>query len=281
MPPNWQFPIISNGGCCAPGTGALRRHFGNTPYNDSQNIVADGIDILTAKLQRRAGAYTLIELLVVIAIIGILAALLLPVLSSAKSRAVEVVDIGNLKQFTIATQLYVTDNHDFLPAPNWLSQDRSGNPGWLYTLDPAASGPADFKIQKGIFWPTLLNQKIYMCPMDNTNTALFSQRFQQLSSYAMNGAVIGYDRTNYPAAKLSSMKPDDVAFWETDETDPSYFNDGANLPSEGVSARHNHGAINAAFGGSVSFIRLGAWYVQVYDTNKNNLWCYPGSADGR
>jgi hypothetical protein len=77
------------------------------------------------------------------------------------------------------------------------------------------------------------------------------------------------------------MKPDDVAFWETDEKDPSYFNDGANFPEEGVSGRHENGAINATFGGSVSYVRLGAWYVQVYETNKNSLWCYPDSPDGR
>jgi len=41
------------------------------------------------------------------------------------------------------------------------------------------------------------------------------------------------------------------------------------------------GHFNAAFGGSVGYIRLGAWYLQVYDTNKNSLWCYPNSADGR
>lgn len=230
---------------------------------------------------RQPEAFTLIELLVVIAIIAILAALLLPALSSGKNQAVQVIDIGNLKQFMMATQLYVTDYRDILPPPNWLSADHSGNPGWLYTLDDTVSGPDAFKLQKGLFWPALLSQKLYLCPMDNTNSPLFSQRDQQLSSYAMNGAVVGYDRTNFPPAKLGSMKPDDMAFWETDEADPSYFNDGANLPSEGVSGRHNRGAINAAFGGSVSFIRLGAWYVQVYDPNKNNLWCYPGSADGR
>ena len=117
--------------------------------------------------------------------------------------------------------------------------------------------------------------------MDNTNSPLFSERDQQLSSYAMNGAVIGYFRTNFPPEKLTRMRPDDVAFWETDEKDPSYFNDGANFPEEGVSARHENGAINATFGGSVSYIRMGAWYLQVYETNKNSLWCYPDSPDGR
>jgi len=240
-----------------------------------------GTCIPNEKMRREAAAFTLIELLVVIGIIAVLAGLLLPVLSVAKNRGVETIDIGNFKQIITTVQLYVTDNQDILSAPNWKSQDYSGYPGWLYTLNPAATGPAQFQIEKGIFWPTLLNQKLYMCPMDHTNTALFAQRDQQLSSYAMNGAVVGYDRTNFPPARLTAMRPDDIAFWETDEQDPTYFNDGANFPAEGVSGRHQNGAINAAFGGSVSYVRLGAWYLQVYDTNKNSLWCYPGSSDGR
>ncbi|MGH7952936.1 MAG: type II secretion system protein, partial [Limisphaerales bacterium] len=228
-----------------------------------------------------ADGFTLMELLVVIAIIGILAAMLLPVLSKTKNRAVEMIDVNNLKQITTAVQLYATDNRDILPAPDWLEQDEDGHPGWLYSLDTSASGPAQFNIEGGLLWPMLRDRRLYMCPMDYTNTPLFHQRDQQLSSYAMNGAVVGYYATNFPAEKMGRMRPDDVAFWETDEKDPSYFNDGANVPLEGVSGRHLNGAINATFGGSVSYVSLGAWYVQVYDTNKNSLWCNPESDDGR
>jgi prepilin-type N-terminal cleavage/methylation domain-containing protein len=230
---------------------------------------------------RPAKAFTLIELLVVIAIIGILAALLLPTFNSAKSQGAEAVDINNLKQISAAVQMYAADNRDYLPAPNWLKEDFSGYPGWLYTLNSNAQGPSQFVITHGLIWPTLKDQRLYMCPMDYTNTPLFQERDQQLSSYAINGAIIGFDRTNYPAEKLGAMRPDNVAFWETDETEPEFFNDGANLPSEGVSARHDNGAIMATFGAAVSYTRLGAWYVQVYDTNKNNLWCYPDSPNGR
>lgn len=226
-------------------------------------------------------AFTLVEMLVVIAIIGIMAAMLLPALSGAKDRGIQMADINNLKQQATAMQLYASDSGDILPWPNWLKGDASDRAGWLYKLDTTKSGSAQFQVDTGVFWQTLHQTKVYYCPLDDTNSPQFAVRGQLLSSYAMNGAVIGYNRTNYPPCKLGSMKPDDVAFWETDEKQPKYFNDGANYPKEGVSARHHKGAINAVFGGAVSYIRIDVWYLAVDDTNKNNLWCYPNSKDGR
>jgi len=60
-------------------------------------------------------AFTLIELLIVIAIIAILAAMLMPVLSSARERGNQVYCMNNMHQWGLAFHMYCDDNNNYVP----------------------------------------------------------------------------------------------------------------------------------------------------------------------
>jgi prepilin-type N-terminal cleavage/methylation domain-containing protein/prepilin-type processing-associated H-X9-DG protein len=146
---------------------------------------------------KRSG-FTLIELLVVIAIIAILAAMVLPALAKAKTKAQGIGCQNNMRQLTVGCIMYATDNNDYLvPSQGWCRVGMDIAPDWTNSV----------AIMNTTLYPYVRSVEVYRCPADRS-TATPSQAYPygglgtpRVRSMSMNGWLSGPDNmlTSIPA----------------------------------------------------------------------------------
>ncbi len=200
----------------------------------------------TKRIMRKQHAgFTLIELLVVIAIIAILAAMLLPALSKAKTKAMLTNCIGLQKQLTLGWGMYADDNGERMV----YSSPLGGAPGlvpWRWDIPPIAPAPvpgvspekwqelvtqAGYK--QGALYQYAPNLKIVHCPADTRNKLKVPQF--AFASYALTGSLNGENVSSVWVTggtvvqflkRTEVMRPSERYCW-VEENDPRGENAGS------------------------------------------------------
>ncbi len=163
------------------------------------------------RIRNFSKGFTLIELLVVIAIIGILAGILLPVLSKARESGRRTACASNLKQIGLGLIMYTNENNETYP------------------------NNTDAMTSLNLLYPAYVSdRKVFKCPSSAFVTMATNAGITASDKFDKDECSYGYDHlhgvSNDPGVAIAGDRPSNTA---------------GNVPQDANSPNHG-GTVNAA-----------------------------------
>lgn len=208
--------------------------------------------------------FTLIELLVVIAIIGILAGILLPVLSRARESARKTQCASNVKQIGMGLIMYANENSEIFP-----------------------SSTGNAMLSLNLLFPNYVSdQRTFNCPSDTSVTATTNATVAVNTAFTKNNCSYGYDyahtQANDADVALLADRPRNAAGATTPTALTNSPNHGGTVGTVAVGDTAGRGQNVVYVDGHVEFVNtwLGGWFAADGTTRDDIYGDDPATAGG-